>query len=97
MCADECRRTCRALSRNNNDFSKHFLQVDDDLFSRNRDLVRMSGTTRSMVNYHVDSSMGSTVRHYDQALALARTEMRKVAQRAADLPLPGTVMIIHGR
>lgn len=75
----------------------YLLQVDDDLFAKNRNLVRLPFGTGSMYHYLVRTSMGSTAHYYEQVLDLARADMRKVAQRGADLPPPGTVLIIHGR
>ena len=75
----------------------YLLQVDDDLFAKNRNLVRLPYGTGSMYHYLVRTSMGSTAHFYEQVLDLARADMRKVAQRGASLPSPGTVLIIHGR
>lgn len=76
----------------------YFLQVDDDLFANNPDLVRLTGhDALNMGIYHIQYSMADNVQRYVTTIDMARAQMRKLVQRSADLPAPGTVLYLHGK
>lgn len=75
----------------------YFCQVDDHLFDNNPTLTRLSSKDYlSAGRFHIRSSMGSTARHYSDLIDQSRTAMRTLAKVGADLPPPGTMMLMHG-
>lgn len=75
----------------------YFLAVDDHLFHNYPDLVRLTGHDAiNMAFYHIQYSMGDNAQRYSTTMDLARDQMRKLARRGAELPSPGTVLILHG-
>lgn len=77
---------------------EYILQVDNDLFKTNSDMVQITADDTVNVGiYHVQYSMGKKVQHYSDVIGWGRAEMRKLAEREAELPSPGTVMFVHGK
>lgn len=75
----------------------YFCEVDSHLFDNNPDLPQLpSKDNLNAGRFHIRASMGSTAEYYSTAIHDAKAAMRTLAQDGADLPSPGTVMIIHG-
>lgn len=76
----------------------YVLNVDDNLFQKNDNLTRLDGHAASQVGrYHVKRSMGQSAHHYSSVINSGRAQMRKLAEREAKLPFPGTVVIVHAK
>ncbi|CAN0377864.1 unnamed protein product, partial [Scytosiphon promiscuus] len=76
----------------------YVLKVDDNLFRKNNHLVRLAGDATVRVGrYHIKRSMGKSAQHYYETIDWGRENMRRLAEREAEIPSPGTVMIVHGK
>lgn len=72
-------------------------QVNKHMFRHNGRLVRVPPEDFSAEFYQLPYSMGQGVPRYSKALDSARGEMRKLAQRGAELDHPGTMLLFPGR
>lgn len=76
----------------------YVLKVDDNLFRKNDHLSRLVGrATVKVGRYHIKRSMGTNAQHYYDTIDLGKKNMRTLAEKEAELPSPGTVMIVHGK
>ena len=77
---------------------KFVLQVHDHMFDTNGQLARIPrDETINVGIYHVRHMMGRDVRYYSDVLGRAKKQMRGMAESGAQLPFPGTIVIMHGK
>lgn len=75
----------------------HYIQAADDaMLVANPDFPR-TGKRHGLnhVHYYVPSSMNASAIHFAEADDRAREEMRRLAEHAVGLPLPGSVYVMH--
>lgn len=73
-------------------------QVNDHMFNTNDQLVAIPRVdTVSAGRYYIFISMRSDVHHYNAVLDNAREQMQNLAKRAAELPFPGTMVLMQGK
>lgn len=76
----------------------YVVEVEDHLFEDNKDLVQIRHSANvNRTFYEVEEAMGADVKTYSANLNGAKENMRRLAQRGADLEFPGTVAFMPGK
>ena len=74
----------------------YVMGADNAMFKMNPDLPRISKNYElSQQPYYVPSFMGGNGSQYAEAESRAREEMKRLAEQADGLPLPGTTYLMH--
>lgn len=74
----------------------YVMAADSAMFSMNPDLPRIRKDEELDVTpYYLPNVLGGDASRYAQAEDTARNEMRRLAEHAAGLPLPGSVYVLH--
>ena len=76
----------------------YVLKVNDNLFKNNKYLPLIATGDRINVGkYHIRQALGRTSQHFSDIINGGRADMRMLAKRAAEIPHPGTVLVVHGK
>lgn len=74
----------------------YIMAADDAMFEANPDLPRISKDDQlNEQPYYVPYFMGGNASRYALAEDQAKEEIRRIAELAADMPLPGGVYVLH--